>query len=82
MMAKDCELCGNDRKVKISFCPKCKSTNVKYVFEVRNLFGVMPKMRCGKCGCEMPSFPILVSDKKNKSKLGRASQVPSLRAKK
>ena len=68
-MAKDCELCGCDKKkVKISFCPKCKSTNVKYVFEVRNLFGIMPKMRCEKCGFEMSSFPMMVSDEKVKSK--------------
>ncbi len=51
-------------KIKISFCPKCKSHDVKYVFELGNLFGVIPKMKCGECGFEMQSFPILVTSKK------------------
>jgi len=55
----------DDKKViKISFCPKCKSRDVKYVFEFKNIFGVLPKMRCRKCGMEMPSFPLLVTSKK------------------
>jgi len=69
----DCELCGgkckDEKKIQVSFCPKCKSRDVKYVFEMRNLFGVMPKMRCGKCGCEMPSFPIIVTNKKELSEI-------------
>jgi hypothetical protein len=31
---------------------------------MKNLFGVIPKMKCGKCGLEMPSFPLLVTNKK------------------
>ena len=68
----NCDFCDGkgicDAKVKVSFCPKCKSRNVKYVFELRNLFGVVPKMRCGECGFEMPSFPILVVDKNKLTK--------------
>ncbi|MBU2576164.1 MAG: hypothetical protein KKF50_00400 [Nanoarchaeota archaeon] len=80
-----CELCNGDackseKDIRVSFCPKCKSRNVKYVFEVKNLFGVLPKMRCEKCGTEMPSFPVLVTNKKllaksskikNRNKVGR-----------
>jgi len=54
----------DERPIKVSFCPKCKSGNVRYVFEMKNLFGILPKMRCEKCGTEMPSFPLLVTNKK------------------
>ena len=63
-----CKLCGDkcncEKDIRVSFCPKCKSRNVKYVFGVWNLFGAIPKMKCGKCGMEMPSFPVLVTNKK------------------
>jgi len=67
-MAK-CELCDGvackcDKPIKVSFCPKCKSQDVKYVFEFGNIFGVLPKMRCGKCGNEAQTFPLLVTSKK------------------
>jgi hypothetical protein len=68
-MVKECELCGDDKckcekDIRVSFCPKCKSRDVKFVFGIGNLFGILPKMRCGKCGTEMPSFPVLVTNKK------------------
>ena len=50
-------------EVKVSFCPQCKSTDVKYVFGFGNLFGVLPKMKCSGCGYTNVSFPILVVDK-------------------
>ena len=53
---------------KIYFCPKCKSVDVKYIFELGNLFGVIPKMHCEKCGFEMSNFPVMISGKKIKSK--------------
>ena len=61
-----CSLCGDkeEKAIRVSFCPKCKSRGVKYVFEFKNIFGVLPKMRCLKCGNEAPSFPILVTSKK------------------
>jgi hypothetical protein len=67
-MAK-CEFCDGsackcEKPIKVSFCPKCKSRDVKYVFGLWNLFGAIPKMKCGKCGTEMPSFPLLVTNKK------------------
>ena len=68
-MGCSCDKYDCGKKIRVSFCPKCKSRDVKYVFEVRNLFGVMPKMRCGKCGCEMPSFPVLITNKKELDKI-------------
>ncbi|MFH0711891.1 MAG: hypothetical protein V1889_02165 [archaeon] len=56
------------KKVKVSFCPRCRSTNVGYTFGLGNLFGIIPKMRCSKCGYTNVSFPILVVDK---NKLGK-----------
>ena len=57
-------------EVKVSFCPKCKSYDVKYVFGLGNLFGVVPRQRCGGCG-RVGVFPILVVDKKKLAKSGR-----------
>ena len=71
-MACGCNSCGcgedsskkdvEGKKVKAYFCPNCKSVNVKYVFELRNAFGVIPKMRCLDCKTEMPSFPIVTTN--------------------
>jgi len=72
-MAK-CDLCsgkcGCEKDIKVSFCPKCRSRDVKYVFEMKNLFGVLPKMRCLKCGYTNVTFPILVTNKKLLAKSG------------
>ncbi|MCD4771136.1 hypothetical protein K8R30_01835 [archaeon] len=63
MGCKYCDGCKKD--IQVSFCPKCKSRNVGYVFGFGNLFGVVPKMRCKDCGFEMASFPILsISEEK------------------
>jgi len=53
-----------EKKIRVSFCPNCKSNNVKYVFGFGNLFGVMPKMQCLDCGFSAPSFPILITNKR------------------
>ena len=58
-------------EIKVSFCPKCKSRDVRYTFGFGNLFGVIPRMRCFKCGYTNVSFPILVVDK---SKLGKGKK--------
>ena len=69
---KTCELCGgevcdgekcscmNEKPVRVYFCPQCKSKQVKYVFNLQNLFGVIPRIRCEKCGYSAPQFPLLV----------------------
>ncbi|MCK4996665.1 hypothetical protein KAS08_00025 [Candidatus Pacearchaeota archaeon] len=51
-----------ESKIKAYFCPNCKSVNVKYVFELKNAFGVIPKMRCLDCKTEMASFPIVTTN--------------------
>jgi len=64
-MACDCceGKCGKD--IRVSFCPKCKSRSVGYVFEFGNVFGVIPKMRCRDCGFDATTFPILsISEEK------------------
>ena len=60
---------GND--VRAYFCPKCKSVEVKYVFGLGNLFGVVPRMRCDKCGFSAVGFPIVVTNKKALAKKTR-----------
>jgi hypothetical protein len=65
MKKQKCGCCCFDEKpLKIYFCPKCRSKDVGYCFGLKNIFGILPKMRCRKCGFEMVgSFPILVVDK-------------------
>ena len=58
-----------DKRVKVYFCPDCKSTNVRYFFEIKNLFGILPKMRCLDCKKDMPCFP-MVSTTENEIKKG------------
>ena len=61
-----CELCGDtckcdkDKKIKVYFCPKCKSKDVGYMFNFRSAFGIIPRMRCNKCKFESIGFPQLV----------------------
>lgn len=73
MVSKEvCRCCGDcDDKIekkdllKVYFCPRCRSHDVGYIFKLRNIFGVIPKMRCRKCGFELPGgFPIMVIDKR------------------
>ena len=59
-----CGECSCDKEIRVSFCPKCNSTDIKYVFGLSNAFGIIPKQRCGNCGVEAPAFPILVTSKK------------------
>lgn len=58
------EKCEVDKAVKVYFCPKCNSCDVRYVFELRNLFGIIPKQKCVNCGNSDVVFPILVTSKK------------------
>jgi transposase-like protein len=53
-----------NKKVKVRFCPKCKSFNVGYTFGLSSWIGLSPRMRCRDCKFEMPSFPILTVSKK------------------
>jgi hypothetical protein len=62
----ECELCGekSEKEIRVSFCSNCKSRDVRYVFGFGNLFGVIPRMKCMKCGNMAVSFPVLVTNKK------------------
>jgi len=62
---------ADDKKIQAYFCPKCKSVDVKYVFGLWNLFGVVPKMRCSKCEFESVGFPMIVTSKKKLAKKWR-----------
>ena len=68
-----CE-CDKEDEIKVYFCPKCRSKDVKYIFGMGNLFGILPKMKCGKCGCEAKIFPILVTNKGHLNKLNKRSK--------
>lgn len=58
-----------DKKtIKAYFCPKCKSVEVKYVFGLGNLFGVVPQIKCDKCGFSAVGFPMVVTNKKELAK--------------
>lgn len=62
------------KQVKLYICPKCRSTNVKYTFELKNLFGVIPNMRCMACKLAAPTFPILVVDANKKGHMKKANK--------
>lgn len=51
------------KKVNIYFCPNCKNTDVRYVFTIQNLFGLVPKMYCNKCKHSSNNFPMLTVKK-------------------
>lgn len=54
---------SEERLLKISFCPKCKSKSIRYIFTLPNLFGLIPKQKCLDCGFQTPIFPIMVIDR-------------------
>lgn len=43
--------------VKVTICPRCRSVDVGYIFGLKNLFGVIPKMKCFACDFKSPIFP-------------------------
>lgn len=54
---------GKKETIKLYFCPKCRSKDVAYIFQLKNIFGLLPKMKCKKCGFEAIGFPIIIIDK-------------------
>lgn len=67
------------KKLRIRFCPTCKSFNVRYIHTLGNLFGVVPKLKCMDCGAEASTFPIMEVtqkelDKKNKEVLNKSKK--------
>ncbi len=65
---------SSDKQIRVAFCPKCKSRNIRHIFRLGNLFGVLPKMRCGNCGNEMITFPVLVTTEKILNKIEKAKK--------
>jgi len=59
------------KQIKIFFCPKCKSKNVKHFFALRNLFGLIPRWKCKDCGFESSIFPMLIINKSKLKKLNK-----------
>ncbi len=53
------EFCKKTKKdfVEVYVCPKCRSLDVEFIFSFRNLFGIIPKMKCKKCFYEYFMFP-------------------------
>jgi hypothetical protein len=69
MSKQKCELCGEgkctcEKEIRVFFCPKCKSMNVRYVFGVGNIFGIIPRMKCFDCNYTAPGFPLLVTSRR------------------
>jgi hypothetical protein len=48
------------KPLKVRFCPECKSTDVAFVFRMKNIFGLLPRVECYKCGNNGVEFPLLV----------------------
>ncbi len=62
------------KEIKVFFCPRCKSTNVGFILGWKNIFGVLPRMKCKKCGLEERAFPIMVVDVDKLDKLDKKVQ--------
>jgi hypothetical protein len=74
IMAKQrLECCEEDngRKIKVYFCPQCRSKDVGYIFGIKNVFGIIPKMKCKKCKFEAMVFPLLVISEEKIKKLNK-----------
>lgn len=48
------------KPLKVRFCPACRSTDVAFVFRFKNIFGLLPRVECYKCGNSGMEFPLLV----------------------
>ncbi len=54
-----------EKPLKVRFCPECKSTDVKFVFKMKNLFGLLPRVECTRCGYKNVYILNLVVTKKD-----------------
>ncbi|MEM4181556.1 MAG: hypothetical protein QXX68_00110 [Candidatus Pacearchaeota archaeon] len=72
---------NNEDSVEVYVCPKCRSVEVEFIFSLKNLFGIIPRMRCNKCFFEGAIFPkwkiskkaIAAFEKERKKKSKKAS---------
>ena len=70
-MGKTCSCCSKEKEIKVYICPKCKSVEVGYILGFKNIFGIIPRMRCKKCKFEAMTFPLIVIDEKHLNKLNK-----------
>ena len=72
---KVCQCCSCEDKtkdekiVKVYFCPICQSTVVGYVFGIKNLLGIIPRMQCKVCKFSAGIFPQWAVEQKELNKL-------------
>lgn len=75
-----------EKPLKVRFCPECKSTDVGFVFRMKNLFGLLPKVECTRCGHRDVVFPLLIVKpsvlKKKVDKMKKAKKVARKKTKK
>lgn len=82
------ECCGikdescNDEKVEVYVCPRCQSVDVGYHFGLKNLFGVIPKMKCKNCNFISTVFPKWVIDKEKLTGESKKSNLKNKNVKK
>ena len=60
--------CPNVEPLKVYFCPNCKSKEVKSIYKLKNLFGLLPRIECERCGHKGENFPIIISNKSKTKK--------------
>ena len=65
---------ADKKEIKLYICPRCKDTRVKYTFNFKNLFGVIPMMKCDSCKLAAPNFPIVTVDKSKLEKVGKKTK--------
>lgn len=68
-MAKQIQLQNREKEIKVYICPSCKSLEVGYIFKLRNVWGIIPKMQCKVCSYEAMIFPMLVTNEKGLRKI-------------
>ncbi|MCR4284708.1 MAG: hypothetical protein NUV97_01525 [archaeon] len=72
-----------DKKIRVMFCPKCQSFNVKYVHGLGNIFGIIPRQQCLDCNLVAMAFPILeVTESELKKKVKQMKAKNKARKKK
>lgn len=48
---------NTEKYIEVYVCPKCRSVDVGFIFSLKNLFGIIPRMKCNKCFYEGAIFP-------------------------
>ncbi|MEM4719602.1 MAG: hypothetical protein QXG18_01935 [Candidatus Pacearchaeota archaeon] len=75
----DCKK-NKEENVEVYVCPKCRSVEVEFIFALKNLFGIIPRMRCNKCFFEGRIFPRWKISKKALNKFEKEKKKKSKKA--